>query len=191
MAGRPCAVCRHTNRSEIERALESGEALRAVAARFGISSSSLHRHVHRHYRKVAWTSEPVRPVEMLHQGAATQDAIPVVPPPLPPAFEAEEPSRVTTRSEPEAPAQPAAEQGSPTVRKYTGGRLDPCTVCGSNRWRQLDGHQTCDACHPLPSLGSFTHIGQARSGRLGAAMPMTGAGASSVPIRVPVALTST
>ncbi len=41
---RPCGICNHMNRSEIELGLESGQSIRVVAARFGISRSALHRH---------------------------------------------------------------------------------------------------------------------------------------------------
>lgn len=41
---RVCEVCRHADREAIERALVRGETYRALAARFGPSRSTIHRH---------------------------------------------------------------------------------------------------------------------------------------------------
>ena len=41
---RTCNVCKHPERETIERALVNGEAYRSIAARFGTSTTSLHRH---------------------------------------------------------------------------------------------------------------------------------------------------
>ena len=47
--GRPCTICRHPKREEIDRALVRNEAgYRTVAARFGISASALFRHKREH-----------------------------------------------------------------------------------------------------------------------------------------------
>lgn len=42
--GRPCSVCTHPKRLEIDRALVAGEPLRAIARRFGVSKDALRRH---------------------------------------------------------------------------------------------------------------------------------------------------
>ena len=41
---RPCSICQHPQRSEVEQALIDGEPFRVVAARFGTSTSTLQRH---------------------------------------------------------------------------------------------------------------------------------------------------
>lgn len=46
--GRPCTVCRHPERGEIEAALGRGEPNRRVAARFRLAESSLRRHLAEH-----------------------------------------------------------------------------------------------------------------------------------------------
>lgn len=42
--GGPCKICRHARRWDIDHALKSAESLRKIAARFGVSPSSLRRH---------------------------------------------------------------------------------------------------------------------------------------------------
>src|SRR5438128_1584922 len=42
--GRPCETCRHRERKNIDLALIGGESSRSVAARFGLSPSSVKRH---------------------------------------------------------------------------------------------------------------------------------------------------
>ena len=41
---RLCSVCRSPLSLEIDQALQAGESLRSVAARFGVSPSAVHRH---------------------------------------------------------------------------------------------------------------------------------------------------
>jgi hypothetical protein len=41
---RTCKICNHSQRETIERALVNGEAYRNIAARYGTSTTSLHRH---------------------------------------------------------------------------------------------------------------------------------------------------
>jgi hypothetical protein len=41
---RTCKVCNHPEREPIERALVNGEPYRSIAARYGTSTTSLHRH---------------------------------------------------------------------------------------------------------------------------------------------------
>ncbi len=43
-----CSVCSHPRVGEIDQALAGGVPLRKLAARYGLSSSPLHRHRHRH-----------------------------------------------------------------------------------------------------------------------------------------------
>ena len=189
---RPCGTCNHKNRSEIERALESGQPIRAVAARFGVSRSALHRHTSHLLRAVPpQTSEPVGQEQQPGEDLHAPEGVPAVLSPLtsiPEPLAPESPDGLTALSgqpEPEAPSQPATAQEQPALQKYTGGRLGPCPVCGSNRWRQLDGHLTCDVCHPLPSPGTFVYTGRAVKELRGASTPMVG----SVPsIRGPIAL---
>lgn len=45
---RVCTICRHGERAEIDRALVSGEALRNIAERHGLSATALHRHKSEH-----------------------------------------------------------------------------------------------------------------------------------------------
>ncbi len=189
---RLCGTCNHKNRSEIERALESGQSIRAVGARFGVSRSALQRHASHLLRATPpQTNEPVGPEERPAQSLDTADVVPAVLSPLtsmPEPLEPESPNRLTPLSgqpEPEAPSQPAVAQERPALLKNNSGRPGPCPVCGSNRWRQLDGHLTCDVCHPLPSPGTFVYTGRAVKELRGASTPMV----SSVPsIRGPIAL---
>jgi len=174
MAGRLCTTCGHVNRWAIELRLKS-QSIRVVAARFGISRSALHRHKTRHLRvAVQQTSEPVRQEEESAQRLEAPDTVEIVPPvPEPP--EPASPNRLATLPEPSK------------SQKDPAGRLGPCPICGSNRWRQLDGNLTCDVCHPLPPSGSFGHTGHAIE-RCGAATPMMVGSRPSALIRVPIAL---
>jgi hypothetical protein len=192
---RPCGTCNHVKRLEIERALESGESIRAVAGRFGIARSSLQRHTTGHPRMaIPQTSEPVHQEERPAQSPDTADLVPAVLSPLlaPEAPAPDSPDGLTAVSgqpEPEVPAQPAVAQERPAALECTGGRLGPCPICGSNRWRQLDGHLTCDVCHPLPSPGTFVYTGRAVGDRLGTATTRIG-NLPSTQTRVPVALST-
>lgn len=52
MAGRPCTVCRHSDRRTMELAVTRGEEVAAVSRRFaGVSDDSLRRHMASHARK--------------------------------------------------------------------------------------------------------------------------------------------
>lgn len=44
MAGRPCTVCRHRYRAQIDRQLAQGTATRTLAAEYGLSKSSVAKH---------------------------------------------------------------------------------------------------------------------------------------------------
>jgi len=80
---RPCAVCSHARRHEIEDALRSGQSLRMVAAAFGVGKNALHRHA-----KHAGTADALHPVSN-----------PLIP-------EAEEVEQVTQPANAPAPAPP-------------------------------------------------------------------------------------
>jgi hypothetical protein len=54
---RPCSVCVHPRRRDIDAALISGEALRTVGGRFSIAKSTLSDHV-RHIQTAATTAPP-------------------------------------------------------------------------------------------------------------------------------------
>ena len=54
--GRPCSVCVHPDRAEIDAALGRGMAFRKVAERWAVSTTGAHRHKHEHLGK------PQRPV---------------------------------------------------------------------------------------------------------------------------------
>jgi phage terminase small subunit len=54
--GRPCSICGHPQRGEIDASLGSGETFRHIAQRFGITPRSALRHKQQHLGK------PVRPV---------------------------------------------------------------------------------------------------------------------------------
>jgi hypothetical protein len=189
--GRPCSICCRSDREEIDRALESGEPLRSIAARFGIGSSSLHRHKKdpRHERAI----EPVAQVDQATQDLAAPQNLPVSPLPLRVELsEPEPPTRLKTLSEQtktETPALPAVVEERPALPKNNGGRPGPCPVCGSKRWRELEGHLTCDMCHPLPpSRGTYVYTGRAAREPGGAATPMMIGGVPSTRNRVPIAL---
>jgi hypothetical protein len=42
--GRPCTICGHSRREELEAALANGEALRKLASRFSVSDAAIRRH---------------------------------------------------------------------------------------------------------------------------------------------------
>jgi hypothetical protein len=46
--GRPCSICQHPERDEIEAALLAGQRVPAVSARYGVSGNSLRHHFHLH-----------------------------------------------------------------------------------------------------------------------------------------------
>jgi hypothetical protein len=179
--GRPCSICGRYDREDIDRALESGESLRLIAVRFGISSSALHRHKNDPRREPAIGS--VTRADQAAQAIAVPQNVPVSALPAPVKQpEPEWPSRLKTLSgqpKTETPAFPAVLEERPALPKNNDGRPGLCPVCGSNRWRQLDGYVTCDVCRPLPpSPGTFMHTGRTVSEPRGAATP----------IRVPIAL---
>jgi hypothetical protein len=178
--GRPCSICGRNDREDIDRALESGESLRPIAVRFGISSSSLHRHKNDPRREPAIGS--VTQVDQAAQALAVPQNVPVSALPAPVKQpEPEWPSRLKTLSEQtktETPAHPAVVEERPALSKNNGSRPGLCPVCGSNHWRQVDGHLTCDVCHPLPPFrGTNLHPGRQPGG-------------GATPIRVPIALSS-
>ena len=45
---KPCSICRHKKRAEIDKALVARETFRGVAAKYGVSKSSLLRHYDDH-----------------------------------------------------------------------------------------------------------------------------------------------
>lgn len=178
---RPCSICGRSDREVIDHALELGESLRLIAARFGICSSSVHRHTKHLHR--GQSVEPVPQGDQTAHVLAALENPPISPPPAPlEQPDPEWPNRLTRLSgqpKVETPAQPAALEEQPALSKNNGGRPGVCPVCGSNRWRQLDGHLTCVECHPLPpSPGTWIHTGRTVSEPRAAA----------IPIRVPIAL---
>ncbi len=48
---RVCTICAHTERTAIDKALVAGEGYRAIAERYGVSLSALHRHGAAHLPK--------------------------------------------------------------------------------------------------------------------------------------------
>lgn len=48
MAGRPCTVCRHKDRREIEAAAATGKSTRSISMDFGVSEQSITRHLKGH-----------------------------------------------------------------------------------------------------------------------------------------------
>ncbi len=198
VVGRPCSICCRSDREEIDRALESGESLRSIGARFGISSSSLQRHKVGHLRKtVSQPGEPVSEIDQPAQAVLSSGAVPVVAPPQP-ALEASEPgwpsqpATVSALGPPQEPVRPLEAPEPSATQKYSGGPLPPCPVCGSTKWRlRTDGSSCCSECHPLPlSPGTYAHVAPSASGQLGVAKPTIGTGISSAPNRVPTALSS-
>lgn len=75
---RPCTICSHPRRAEIDAALASGASLADVVAQFGLPSrTSLHRHQHSHLgRTVTFHMPPTVPVAPAGgvQPVATLDA---------------------------------------------------------------------------------------------------------------------
>lgn len=48
MAGRPCTVCIHPDRAQIDARLVAGESRRALAREFGVHHSAMDRHYANH-----------------------------------------------------------------------------------------------------------------------------------------------
>jgi len=48
---RPCSICTHEKRDEIDRSLIEGVALRNIAKQYGVSHDALHRHKKNHLSK--------------------------------------------------------------------------------------------------------------------------------------------
>jgi hypothetical protein len=63
--GRPCLVCHHGQRAEIEVQLIDGPGLTSVASDFTISRTSLRRHRDRHMSLPGWDVEGLSPVGTL------------------------------------------------------------------------------------------------------------------------------
>lgn len=45
---RPCILCEHARRREIENAIIAGQSLRSLSAQYGIAYGAIHRHRHNH-----------------------------------------------------------------------------------------------------------------------------------------------
>ena len=73
---RPCSVCRHPNRAEIDRALISGEPLADVSERSGISSQSLIRHRAAHVPTTSMQegAQAIAVAEATHGAGLVRDA---------------------------------------------------------------------------------------------------------------------
>jgi|SRR5690625_21162 len=50
--GRPCTVCEHAERSEIDKALVRGRPYRRIAKEFGLSEAAVRRHANNHVPKL-------------------------------------------------------------------------------------------------------------------------------------------
>ena len=69
--GRACTVCTHPEADAINAALEAGQTLRALAAQYGLSDSSLDRHARRNlFAKADARTEPA------HDGHGTLSSTP-------------------------------------------------------------------------------------------------------------------
>jgi hypothetical protein len=55
-----CSVCTHPDLQEIDRALIAGESLRSLASRYGLSVSSLSRHIKHLRRALANVADETR-----------------------------------------------------------------------------------------------------------------------------------
>jgi hypothetical protein len=56
--GRLCSICVHHERQTLDKALETGRALRGIAAQFGVSKAALHRHYHHRLTTAEILEEP-------------------------------------------------------------------------------------------------------------------------------------
>lgn len=76
--GRPCKICKHPQRAEIDRVLVRNESgYRTLAKRFGISASSLYRHLKNHLPElIAQGMKAEKPVERKHAPPVTE----IIPP---------------------------------------------------------------------------------------------------------------
>ena len=63
--GRPCSTCTSPERAEIERAWVSGVTVSAISGRYGVSPSSLYRHLRGHLLKeLAASYRPETPLDV-------------------------------------------------------------------------------------------------------------------------------
>lgn len=71
MAGRPCTICGHRDRAEIDRQIVAGASLPAISSNFGVTTKSLTRHRDNHVPTAAMQRglQAVAAGEALH-GAA-------------------------------------------------------------------------------------------------------------------------
>jgi hypothetical protein len=185
--GRPCNVCKSSDRDEIDRGLESREPLRKLAARFGISLSSLQRHKISLRREVSQPTEPIAQVEDPRPSHVSEiESVAASPPAIKEQPEHVPSPRPATISEQPTPdiRDPVAGALDQPPQKYTGGPLSPCPTCGEIKWRRLpDDTLSCSVCHPLPIPGSYSLWAQSGNGRLGVAKSTTG-------VQSPTALSS-
>lgn len=73
--GRPCSVCKHDRRQEIDNALIAGEGFRPLAARFELSKQALARHAANHLPTPAMAAGAAeRVAEEAHRGASLVDS---------------------------------------------------------------------------------------------------------------------
>lgn len=79
--GRPCTVCQHAERREVDRALVAGESFRLVAIRFGLGPASVQRHLNTHVgrakakAKAAATHAVVREARAAEAAADVAEAV--------------------------------------------------------------------------------------------------------------------
>lgn len=91
MAGRPCAVCTHANRDEIDAAIVDGAAFRNVASRYGMSPPAVLRHRNGHMAE--------RLASAAEQRQADETATPSPAPPPPTTPPSGEPAERGRRAE--------------------------------------------------------------------------------------------
>lgn len=75
---RPCTICEHARRAEIDRALVAGETFRHIAAHYGLSTGALQRHKSEHLPLVVAAgvkaTKPAHARALAAQTAAKRDA---------------------------------------------------------------------------------------------------------------------
>lgn len=72
---RPCTVCTHEKRAEIDAALVAGESFRPLATRFAIGECAVKRHAKNHLVEPVAAAVEARRVEVVEQGENLVEAL--------------------------------------------------------------------------------------------------------------------
>lgn len=72
---RPCTICQHANRAEIDKAIASGEPIRFVAKQFGIGAAAVQRHKATHITRAMAKAVATREAKVVRQSGELLDEL--------------------------------------------------------------------------------------------------------------------